>query len=381
MSQSLTQARSFAKSLLALRAFIWKEVRHILRDRQTLFILLALPIAEVTLFGFALRTDVRNIRLAYVAQAPDAATAALRTRFERNGRFTLIALDPAAGSLAAAFRAGQADVALVIAPGLAEGMRNGRKVQMQVIADASDPNTGSTMQAHVLAALTGWQQDLGVRSGGVFIEPRIRMRFNPTLESVNLFVPGLIALILTIVTALMTSISLSREKERGTMEILLVSPLHPWQIIVGKVAPYMILAFINVVSVLVAAWLVFGVPFRGSLPLLLVGSTLYALVGLALGVLIAAITRTQLAAMLAALGGTMLPSTLLSGMIFPISSMPTPLQVVSNIVPARWFVEISRGVMLKGAGLTELWLQFAVLTLMFVAMMSVAIRRFSVRLD
>ena len=381
MNQPLKQAHSFAKSLLALRAFIWKEVRHIVRDRQTLFILLALPIAQVTLFGFALRTDVRNIRLAYVAQAPDAETAALRTRFERNGRFTLIALDPAAGSLSAAFRAGQADVALVIAPGLAEGIRNGRAVQMQVIADASDPNTGSTMQAHVLAALTGWQQDLGVRSGGVLIEPRIRMRFNPTLESVNLFVPGLIALILTIVTALMTSISLSREKERGTMEILLVSPLHPWQIIVGKVAPYMILAFINVVSVLVAAWLVFGVPFRGSLPLLLAGSTLYALVGLALGVLIAAITRTQLAAMLAALGGTMLPSTLLSGMIFPISSMPAPLQVVSNIVPARWFVEISRGVMLKGAGLTELWLQFAVLTVMFVAMMSVAIRRFSVRLD
>lgn len=381
MKQSPAQARSFGKSLLALRAFIWKEVRHILRDRQTLFILLALPIAEVTLFGFALRTDVRNIRLAYVAKAPDAETAALRTRFERNGRFTLVPLDPATGSLAAAFRAGKADVALVIAPGLAESIENGRTVQMQVIADASDPNTGSTMQAHVLAALTGWQQDLGVRRDGVLIEPRIRMRFNPTLESVNLFVPGLIALILTIVTALMTSISLSREKERGTMEILLVSPLHPWQIIVGKVAPYMLLAFINVVSVLVAAWLVFGVPFRGSLPLLLAGSTLYSLVGLALGVLIAALTRTQLAAMLAALGGTMMPSTLLSGMIFPINSMPLPLQVMSTIVPARWFVEISRGVMLKGAGWADLWPQFAVLAAMCAFLMAVAIRKFSVRLD
>jgi ABC-2 type transport system permease protein len=136
-----------------------------------------------------------------------------------------------------------------------------------------------------------------------------------------------------------------------------------------------------VVSVLVAAWLVFGVPFRGSLGLLLAGSTLYSLVGLSLGVLIAALTRTQLAAMLAALGGTMLPSTLLSGMIFPINSMPLPLQVLSNLVPARWFVEISRGVMLKGAGIAELWLQFGVLTLMFVAMMSLAIRKFSVRLD
>jgi ABC-2 type transport system permease protein len=232
----------------------------------------------------------------------------------------------------------------------------------------------------VLAAISAWQQELGMRSGGVVIEPRIRMRFNPTLESVNLFVPGLIALILTIVTALMTAISLSREKERGTMEILLVSPLHPWQIIVGKVAPYMLLAFINVVSVLVAAWLVFGVPFRGSLPLLLAGSTLFSLVGLALGVLIAASTSSQLAAMLAALGGTMMPSTLLSGMIFPINSMPLPLQVLSNLVPARWFVEISRGVMLKGAGLPELWLQFTVLGAMFLAMMALAIRKFSVRL-
>lgn len=369
------------QALASLRSFIRKEIRHILRDRQTLFILLALPIAQVTLFGFALRTDVRDIRLAYIAQAPDAATAALRTRFERNGRFTLMPLDPAAGSLEAAFRAGHTDVALVIAPGLAEGIRSGRTVQMQVIADASDPNTGSTMQAHVLAALTAWQQDLGVRSGGVIIEPRLRMRFNPTLESVNLFVPGLIALILTIVTALMTAISLSREKERGTMEILLVSPLRPWQIIVGKVAPYMLLAFINVLSVLLAAWLVFGVPFRGSLPLLLAGSTLYAIVGLALGVLIAAATRTQLAAMLAALGGTMLPSTLLSGMIFPINSMPLPLQWISHIVPARWFVEISRSVMLKGAGILELWPQFGILTLMFVTMMSLAIRKFSVRLD
>ncbi len=369
------------QALVALRSFIWKEIRHILRDRQTLVILLALPIAQVTLFGFALRTDVRDIRLVYVEQQPDAATAELRTRFERNGRFTLIPANPASGSIAAAFRAGKADVALVIAPGLAEGIRTGRVAQMQVIADASDPNTGSTMQAHVLAAITAWQRDLGGRGSGVVIEPRIRMRFNPTLESVNLFVPGLIALILTIVTALMTAISLSREKERGTLEILLVSPLHPWQIIVGKVAPYMILAFINVVSVLVAAWLVFGVPFRGSLALLLAGSTLYALVGLSLGVLIAASTRTQLAAMLAALGGTMLPSTLLSGMIFPINSMPAPLQLVSNIVPARWFVEISRGVMLKGAGFPELWLQFAVLAGMFAAMMSLAIRKFSVRLD
>lgn len=365
----------------ALWAFIVKELRHIGRDRQTLAILLLLPIAQVTLFGFALRTDVREVRLAFVAQGTDEATAELRTRYERNGRFTLVAVPSGNQGLEQLFRAGKADVALVIAPGLAQHLADGRPAQIQVIADASDPNTGATMQTHAMAVLTAWQQDIGARAGGVVIETRMRMRFNPTLESVNLFVPGLIALILTLVTALMTAISLSREKERGTLEVLLVSPLHPWQVIVGKVAPYLLLASVNVVSVLVAAWLVFGVPFRGSLTLLLFGSGIYALTGLALGVLIAASTNSQLAAMLAALGGTMLPTTLLSGMIFPIASMPLPLRVISNIVPARWFVEISRAIMLKGAGIVDLWQELLVLFVMFLAMMALAIRQFSVRLD
>lgn len=368
-------------ALAALRSFIVKEFRHILRDRQTLIILLGLPVAQLTLFGFALRTDVRNVRLAYVAQAPDHETAALRTRFERNGRFSIVDVSPAPGALDQTFREGRADVALVIAPGLADRLKDGRGAELEVIADASDPNTGSTMQAHVVAVLTAWQQELTPRGAGVTIEPRMRMLFNPTLESVNLFVPGLISLILTIVTALMTAISLSREKERGTMEVLLVSPLHPWQVVVGKVAPYLLLAFVNVITVLVAAWLVFGVPLRGSLVTLLAGCTLYAMVGLALGVLIAAATKSQLAAMLAALMGTMMPSTLLSGMIFPIPSMPQPLQLLSNIVPARWFIEISRGVMLKGAGWAELWPQFGILAAMFAGLIALSIRRFSVRLD
>ena len=206
------------------------------------------------------------------------------------------------------------------------------------------------------------------------------MRFNPSLESVNLFVPGLIALILTLVTAIMTALSLSREKERGTFEVLLVSPLRPWQIIVGKVLPYVVLAFANAVTVLLAARLVFHVPFVGSVTLLLVASTLYAMVGLAVGVLIAAVTSSQLAAMLAAVAGTMLPNVMLSGMIFPIASMPTSLQLVTNIIPARWFIAICRGIMLKGAGLGTLWQELVVLVIMFAVLMTAAVRTSSVRL-
>src|SRR5690606_21579979 len=200
------------------------------------------------------------------------------------------------------------------------------------------------------------------------IETRMRMRFNPTLESVNLFVPGLIALVLTMVSALMTAISLSREKERGTMEILLVSPLRPWQIITGKVMPYLLLAFANAVTALLAAWLIFHVPFRGSLLLLLSASVLYALVGLALGVVIASVAPSQRAAMVTALAGTMLPNALLSGMIFPIASLPNWLQLIILAVFARWFIVIARGVMLKGVGLEYVWMELLILTGMLVVL-------------
>ena len=367
-------------SATALGAFMRKEVRHLLRDRQTLTILLLLPIAQLLLFGFAVRTDISQVRVALVAPQPDAVTAALRTRFEHSGRFRLLPPIVYPDSLDALFRSGQADVGVVLEPGLSSRLSAGVPTEVLVVADAIDPNTGTTMRNYATAIVRDWLAAQGAGAGTVRLDTRMRMRFNPTLESVNLFVPGLVALILTMVTALMTAISLSREKERGTFEVLLVSPLHPWQIIIGKVLPYLVLAMANVITILIAARLVFGVPFRGSVTLLLASSMLFALVGLALGVLIAAVTSSQLAAMLAALGGTMLPNTLLSGLIFPIASMPRPLQLVTNIVPARWFIEIVRGIMLKGIGFSLLWPQLLILAGMLVVLLAVAIRKTSVRL-
>ena len=343
-------------------------------------ILLLLPIAQLLLFGFAVRTDITRVRVAVVTPRPDAATAALRTRFSHSGRFHLLPPLARADDLEALFRAGQADVGVVLEPDVASRRSSGVPTNVLLIADAVDPNTGTTMRNYAGAIVREWLAFEGVSGMTIRLETRQRMRFNPTLESVNLFVPGLIALILTMVTTLMTAISLSRETERGTFEVLLVSPLHPWQIIVGKVLPYLALAMANVVTVLLAARLVFGVPIRGSVAFLLLASMLFALVGLALGVLIAAITSSQLAAMLAALGGTMMPNTLLSGLIFPISSMPQPLQLLTNIVPARWFIEIARGVMLKGIGLSLLWPQLLILSVMFTALLLLAIRKTSVRI-
>lgn len=357
-----------------------KEMRHILRDRQTLTILILLPLAMVVLFGFALRNDVSNVRIVIVDPAPDYGTIALRSRLAGNPRFQIVAVTPTDSAIAGIFRRGDADVALVFEPQFAEHLARGTPAQLHLIGDASDPNTGSTMVAYASAVVAKYQSDIGATARSVQIVPQLLMRFNPTLASVNLFVPGLIALVLTLVTALMTAISLSREKERGTLEILLVSPLHPWEIILGKVLPYLVLALANVVTALLAAWIVFHVPFRGSIALLLVSSILYAMVGLALGVLIAAVTSSQRAAMLGALAGTMLPNALLSGMIFPISSLPAWLRPVTYIVPARWFIVISRGIMLKGVGVTYLWRELAVLTLMLVLLLFGAIRGFKARL-
>jgi len=364
----------------ALRAFVVKELRHILRDRQTLVILLLLPLAQVTLFGFVLRTDLDDVRIAFVDPAPDYATLALRSRFAGNGRFEVVAVATSPAELEPLFRRNDADVALVFEQRLAEHLARGIPARVHLISDASSPNTGSTMQAYASAVITSYQAELG-GEGRIEIVPQMRMRYNPTLESVNLFVPGLVALVLTMVSSLMTAISLSREKERGTMEILLVSPLGPWHIIVGKVLPYLGLAFANVITALLAAWGIFHVPFRGSLVLLLAASVLYSIVALALGVFIAARTSSQRAAMLAALVGTMMPNALLSGMIFPISSLPGWLQVITNIVPARWFIVIARGVMLKGVGVVQLWQELLILSVMLTVLLVAAVRSFHARLD
>lgn len=367
-------------NLNALRAFIVKEFHHILRDRQTLTILLLMPLVQVVLFGFALRSDVRDIRVAVVDPAPDHATMELRARFAGTGRFRVVATSRTPEGIEPLFRRGSADVALVFEQGFASHLESNEPAHLLVAIDASDPNTGTTYLNYTRAVISSYQNELNERNRPVRIATETRMRFNPTLESVNLFVPGLIALVLVLVSSLMTAISLSREKERGTMEVLLVSPLRPQQIIVGKVLPYLVLAFANVITALLAAWAVFHVPFRGSLPLLLAESILYTLVSLALGVLVAARTASQRAAMLTAMLATMLPSALLSGMIFPIASMPGWLQPITNIVPAKWFIVIARGIMLKGVGVEVLWRETLVLSLMALLLLAAAMRSFKPRL-
>jgi ABC-2 type transport system permease protein len=369
------------KSMAALRGLLVKETYHILRDRRTLIVITFLPVLQVVLFGYAIRTDVRHVRLAVVDPAPDYATLALRNRLAATDAFRLVAVVPTAAELDRLFQRGAAQEAVIFDPAFAERIGRGLPARIAVITDATEPNTGSIAQAYALSVIDGYERELRSSSSAVRIVPQVRMRFNPTRESSNLFVPGLMAFVLTIISSLMTAISLTREKETGTMEALLVSPLRPWQIIVGKVAPYLVIGFVSVLGVIVEARLVFDVPLRGSVLLLLGEGLLFILVSLSLGILISAQTSSQRVAMLGALVGTMMPTLLLSGFIFPLDSLPWPLQAVSNVVPARWFVTVARGIMLKGVGVAYLWRETLVLAVMAAVLLALSVRSFHERLE
>src|SRR5215475_7834242 len=352
--------------MTSLRGLLRKEFFHIRRDKRTAAVLIALPIVQVMLFGYAIRTDVDNVRLAVVDPAPDSATISLRDRFAAAHVFRIVAVVPRIQDVDPLFGSGAAQQAIVFYPGFVDDLGQGVPAKLLVITDATEPNTGSLLQSYAQSVINQWGGEAGMAagagrvssagpSGPARIVTEVRMRFNPTRESKNLFVPCLMAFVLTIISSLMTAISLTREKETGTMEALLVSPLRPWQIIAGKVTPYVVVGFISVVGVIVEARLVFKVPMRGSIPLLLAEGLLFILVSLSLGILISARTSSQRVAMMGALVGTMLPTLLLSGFIFPVESMPQPLPAIAAIVPARYFVTVARGIMLKGIGLSYLW--------------------------
>jgi len=364
----------------AFRGLLRKEALHILRDRRTLLVVLFMPILQVILFGYAIRTDVSGIRLAIVDPSPDAATIELRNRFSATDAFRVVRVLPNAGTLDRLFASGAIQEAIVLDDDFANRLARGLPAGVLVVADASEPNSGSAMESYALAVIQGYERDVATRGGAVRIVPEARMRFNPTRESSNLFVPGLIAFVLTIISALMTAISLTREKETGTMEILLVSPLKPIEIIVGKVLAYLVIGFVSVLLVVAEARLVFNVPLRGSLLLLLAEGLLYILTSLSLGILISSRTSSQRVAMIGALAGTMLPTILLSGFIFPIESMPWPLRVFANVVPAKWFVVIARRIMLKGVGLGYLWNETLILLGMTLLLVAAATRSFRIRL-
>ncbi|MBK9335185.1 MAG: ABC transporter permease [Lewinellaceae bacterium] len=372
------------------RAFVVKEFRHILRDRRTLLILFGMPVAQVLLFGFVLTTEVKNAAIAVLDPSKDAESIGLTNRLASSGYFRVEKHLESAADLEPAFRTGKIKMAVVFPPDFAQTLIEptapGQQptAALQLIGDASDPNTATTLIYYANAIIATWQQERAAKlgtQGPAVIATETRMRYNPEQKAVFNFVPGVMTLILMLVSAMMTSITIAREKELGTMEVLLVSPLKPIQIILGKTAPYLVLSFVNAAVVVLLGIVVFGMPMRGSVLLLAAECVLYMFVALSLGIFISTRAKDQMTAMFISALGLLMPTVLLSGFIFPRESMPMPLQVIGGALPATWFNPVIKGIMIKGVGLEVLWKETLVLGGMAVFFLALSLRNFKDRLE
>ncbi|MEX1055797.1 MAG: ABC transporter permease, partial [Rhodothermales bacterium] len=340
------------------------------------------PVIMMVLFGFVIRNEIRGVKVAVVDLSRDEVTAAIVDKLQASEYFDVV--DYGTKDIEEAFRTGSIMEAIIFEHNFASRLIREESAGIQVVTDASNPNTASIVAGYTSAIIANYLQEQAANR-----EPRteklitasFRMRYNPELKSVYLFVPGLIALILMLVCALMTSITITREREMGTMEVLLVSPLRPPQIIIGKVIPYLLLSFVNVLSILILARFVFKVPLRGSILLLLLECLLFIVCALSLGILISSRSKTMQTATMIALAGLLMPTVLLSGFIFPITSMPEPLQMASHLIPAKWFLIIVRGIMIRGVGFEFIWKETLVLVGMTALFIGASVRSFNIRLD
>ncbi|WP_462431935.1 ABC transporter permease [Bacteroides nordii] len=355
-------------------AFVRKEFYHIFRDRRTMLILLGMPVVQIILFGFAISTEVKNVRVVVLDPSNDVMT---RRIVDRIGASELHSPE----ELEAIFREGDADLAIVFSTRFADGIYTGDS-QIQLVADATDPNMATTRTNYAAGIIASVQQELMPPGVSVAtIVPDVKLLYNPQMKSTYNFVPGVMGLILMLICAMMTSISIVREKETGTMEILLVSPVKPLFVILSKAVPYFVLSFINLVTILLLSVYVLHVPVAGSLFWLITVSLLFIFVSLALGLLISSVTRTQVAAMLASGLILMMPTMILSGMIFPIESMPLVLQIISDILPARWYIQAVRKLMIEGVDITLVLKEVGILALMAAVLITISFKKFKNRLE
>ncbi len=362
-------------------AFVRKEFLHIFRDRRTLLILFGIPIAQLLLFGYALTNEVKNVKIVVADYSHDEMTRQITQKIASSEYFTLVGQVQSSGEYETVFRSNQAKEIIVFEPNFAKNYQHKGKANIQLIADASELNTAQLVVNYTTAIINSYAQAQQSQAGNPYlIDIKTRMLYNESMKDPYNFVPGLFAMILMLISAMMTSITITREKEMGTMEILLASPLKPMQIILGKVTPYFVLSIVNAIVILLIGTLLLGVPVKGSLVLLMGEILLYIFMALCLGILISSVVQTQMTAMIISGFALMMPTILLSGFIFPIKNMPEILQYLAQILPPRWFIEINRSIMLKGVGLNVLWYQTLILASMSAFFLIVSMRKFKIRL-
>lgn len=362
-------------------SFMKKEVRHILRDPVTLVIMLLLPVLLLMILGYGVSMEVKNTPFFVYDESKSTESRALIEKIDGNTYFTLTEYVHSGGNIERAFQQGKGKVGIIIPKDFGNNLLYREPVNIQVLIDASDPNESSTLASYIQLIISQYQKDLiGEVNANQVINTEIKALYNPQLESMYNIIPGMIGMLMMLICSLMTSISVVREKEMGTMEILLVSPLRPATIILAKAVPYLAIALFDVALVISISHFVLGVPIAGNLLLIFSLSLVYTFAVLALGLLISTVAETQQAAMITAGVGLMLPSILLSDLIFPIDSMPLILQAISYLIPARWFITALRDVMIKGVGFEIIWPQFLILLIMGVLLLTISIKKFKNRL-
>lgn len=370
----------------AFGAFIKKEFLHIFRDKRTILILLVMPVILIILFGYAITTEIQRAPIAVLDQSRDEVTNRITDRLNASEYFDLYKVADTNEEVQSLFKQGKIRLAIVFPPLFASA----QDASVQILADATDPNEATQLTAFATAII---QETAGEKLqttvtrtdshsvSGRGITPVVHLLYNPTMKGAYNFVPGVMGLILILICAMMTSVGIVKEKEMGTMEVLLVSPLKPIYIILAKALPYLLLSMVNIATILLLSYFLLEVPIHGSLVLLVAISILYALVSLCLGLLISTIADTQQAAMLISGMALMLPVMLLSGMMFPIENMPPVLQWLSNIVPAKWYIIAVKDVMIKGLGAASILKEAGILILMAVVLVVLSVKRFKVRLE
>jgi ABC-2 type transport system permease protein len=362
--------------------FVKKEFQHIFRDVRTLVILFGLPIVMIVLFGYVVTTEIRDVEVGIWDRSMDKASIQATQKIFSSGYFVPAGYLEREEEIGELFRSGKAKVVVIFEADFEKNLKRENRAAIKLITDASDANSAQMAQTYLQGVLMNYFQSMNPDVSIPWsVNLKSRMFYNEEMKGVYMFVPGLMALILMLISALMTSVTITREKEFGTMELLLASPLKPREIILGKVTPYVLLSFVNALTIILLGFLVFKVPVAGSLWLLMLECMLYITLALSLGVLISTRAKTQQMAMFISLLGLMLPTLLLSGFIFPIDNMPRVLQWLTFIMPPRWFIVIVKNIMLKGTGFMYIWKETLILLGMTLFFILAAVKRFKIRLN
>lgn len=363
-------------------AFVRKEFHHIFRDKTSMLILLVMPILMLVLFGYALNTEVKNSKIAVYDPSRDDVTRAMVEKLQINNYFILKKVLNSASEAEKAFQSGEVSMVIVFSDHFYESLMHGGHAQIQLLADGSDPNTANIITSYASNILASYQMEL-MKMGKIpyLITPEIKLLYNPSMVAAYNFVPGVMGMILLLICAMMTSVSITKEKERGTMEVLLVSPMKPLYVILSKAVPYFFLSLVNLATILLISHFIMDVPIAGSLFWLIMISLVYIFVCLTLGLLISTMVSSQMAALIISAIGLMMPVMLMSGMMFPIENMPVYIRWIADIIPARWYIEAIRKLMIMGLGFSAIVQEFFILAGMGILLITISMRKFKIRLE